>query len=110
MDRRDFLKIGALTGAGATLTSCGNPEHQMIRFIPEEEIDGGIATWKPSICPLCPTGCGMLVRVMDGEAEVIRNGKKGLICRWGSPENWKEIPNTPSVRANSAHADRRRFR
>jgi anaerobic selenocysteine-containing dehydrogenase len=79
MDRRDFLKIGALSGAGATLTSCGNPEHQMIRFIPEEEIDGGIATWKPSICPLCPTGCGMLVRVMDGEAEVIRNGQKGLL-------------------------------
>jgi menaquinone reductase, molybdopterin-binding-like subunit len=79
MDRRDFMKIGALTGASATLSSCGNPEHQMIRFIPEEEIAGGIATWKPSICPLCPTGCGMLVRVMDGEAEVIRNGKKGLI-------------------------------
>jgi anaerobic selenocysteine-containing dehydrogenase len=79
MDRRDFLKIGALSGAGATLTSCGNPEHQMIRFIPEDEPDGGVATWKPSICPLCPTGCGMLVRVMDGEAEVVRNGKKGLL-------------------------------
>jgi len=51
----------------------------MIRFIPEEEIVGGVASWKPSICPLCPTGCGMFVRVMDGEAEVIRNGKKGLI-------------------------------
>jgi len=79
MDRRDFLKITAVTSAGATLSSCGNPDHQMIRFIPEEEIFGGIATWKPSICPLCPTGCGMLVRVMDGEAEVIRNGKQGLI-------------------------------
>jgi len=79
MDRRDFLKIGALSGAGATLTSCGNPEHQLIRFIPEEESDGGVATWKPGICPLCPTGCGMLVRVMDGEAEVIRNGQKGLV-------------------------------
>ena len=79
MDRRDFLKITAVTGAGATLSSCGNPEHQMIRFIPEEEISGGISTWRPSICPLCPTGCGMVVRVMDGEAEVIRDGKKGLI-------------------------------
>jgi anaerobic selenocysteine-containing dehydrogenase len=79
MDRRDFLKIGALSGAGATLTSCGNPEHQMMRFIPEEENDGGVATWKPSVCPLCPTGCGMLVRVMDGDAEVLRNGQKGLV-------------------------------
>src|SRR6188768_2864625 len=79
MDRRDFLKITAVTSAGATLSSCGNPEHQMIRFIPEEAISGGISTWRPSICPLCPTGCGMVVRVMDGEAEVIRDGKKGLI-------------------------------
>lgn len=79
MDRRDFLKITAVTSASATLTSCSNPEHQMIRFIPEEELTGGVATWKPSICPLCPTGCGMIVRVMDGEAEVVRNGQKGLI-------------------------------
>jgi anaerobic selenocysteine-containing dehydrogenase len=79
MDRRDFLKIGALSGASATLTSCGNPEHQMIRFIPEEEITAGIAVWRPSICPLCPTGCGMWVRVMEGEAEVVRKGKKGLL-------------------------------
>lgn len=79
MDRRDFLKITAVTSASATLTSCGNPEHPMVRFIPEEELTGGVATWKPSICPLCPTGCGMIVRVMDGEAEVIRNGQKGLI-------------------------------
>ncbi|HLQ77086.1 MAG TPA: molybdopterin-dependent oxidoreductase, partial [Terriglobia bacterium] len=79
MDRRDFLKITAVTSASATLSSCSSPELQMIRFIPEEEISGGIAAWKPSICPLCPSGCGMLVRIMDGEAEVIRNGKKGLI-------------------------------
>ena len=34
---------------------------------------------KPSICTLCPAGCGLLVRVMQGEAEVVRNGKLGLI-------------------------------
>jgi len=43
MDRRDFLKITAVTSASATLSSCSNPELQMIRFIPEEEISGGIA-------------------------------------------------------------------
>jgi menaquinone reductase, molybdopterin-binding-like subunit len=79
MDRRDFLKITAVTSASATLSSCSNPELQMIRFIPEDTLSGGIATWRPSICPLCPTGCGMVVRVLDGEAEVVRDGKKGLI-------------------------------
>lgn len=79
MDRRQFIKVTAATSASATLASCGNPENQLIRFIPEEEILPGIAVWKPSICPLCPAGCGMLVRVMQGEAEVIRNGQLGLM-------------------------------
>src|SRR4051812_34440696 len=79
MDRRQFLKVTAATGASATLASCGNPEHQLIRFIPEEELMPGISVMKPSICPLCPAGCGVLVRVMEGEAEVIRNGQPGLM-------------------------------
>jgi len=79
MDRRDFIKASAATGAMATLASCGNPENQLIRFIPEEPLFPGIATWKPSICSLCSAGCGLLVRVMDGEAQVVRNGQTGLL-------------------------------
>jgi hypothetical protein len=65
MDRRKFLKVTAVTSTSATLASCGNPEHQLIRFVPDEEHVPGIAEWKPSLCPLCPAGCGLLVRVMD---------------------------------------------
>jgi menaquinone reductase, molybdopterin-binding-like subunit len=79
MQRRDFFKITAATGALAALEGCGNPDHQLIRFIPEEDLVPGVATWKPSICTLCQSGCGTLVRVMQGEAEVIRNGQLGLI-------------------------------
>lgn len=79
MERRNFLKISAVTGATAALDSCGNPERQLIRFIPEEELIPGIATWKPSLCTLCPAGCGTLARVMEGEAEVVRKGQTGLI-------------------------------
>ena len=79
MDRRQFIKVTAATSATATLASCGNPENHLIRFIPEEEIIPGIAVWKPSICPLCPSGCGILVRIMQGEAEVVRNGQTGII-------------------------------
>ena len=79
MQRRDFLKISAITGAAATLDACGSPDHQLIRFIPEEDLIPGIATWKPSVCTLCPAGCGLLVRVMEGDAEVVRKGQLGLM-------------------------------
>src|SRR2546425_6864433 len=83
MDRRSFIKISALTGSSATLASCGNPEYHLIRFVPEDKVIPGIAVWKPSICPLCSAGCGINVRVMDGEVEVMRNGQLGLTPQAG---------------------------
>jgi menaquinone reductase, molybdopterin-binding-like subunit len=94
MERRDFLKISALTGATAALDACGNPEHQLIRFVPEEDLIPGIATWKPSICTLCTGGCGMLVRVMQGEAEVVRQGQLGLL-KMGLAKKLEGNPNHP---------------
>ncbi len=79
MDRRNFIKFSALTGTTATLAGCGNPEQRLMRFIPDEELVPGVSAWKPSICPLCPAGCGVLVRVMEGDAEVVRDGHRGLI-------------------------------
>ena len=72
MERRDFIKISALSGVMATLGGCRSAEHQLIRFIPEEELIPGIATLKPSVCTLCSSGCGLQVRVMHGDAEVTR--------------------------------------
>lgn len=79
MDRRHFIKLTAISGTTAALTACGNPENQIIRFIPEEELAPGVATWKPSVCPLCNAGCGVIARVMEGDAEVFRNGQPGVI-------------------------------
>src|SRR5580692_4272742 len=79
MDRRSFIKVTAVTGTSAALASCGNPEHQLIRFVPDEELVPGVAEWKPGLCPLCRAGCGVLVRVMEGDAEVVRGGVTGLV-------------------------------
>jgi anaerobic selenocysteine-containing dehydrogenase len=79
MERRNFIKISALSGVAATLQGCRSAENHLIRFIPEEELIPGIATIKPSICTLCSSGCGLHVRVMQGEAEVVRRGQQGLI-------------------------------
>ncbi len=79
MERRNFIKISALSGVVATLDGCRGADKQLIRFIPEEELIPGIATFKPSVCTLCSAGCGLLVRVMQGEAAVVRHGQQGLI-------------------------------
>jgi anaerobic selenocysteine-containing dehydrogenase len=80
MDRRDFIKLTAVTGTGAALTACGNPEHQLIRFVPDDDIVPGIAEWKPSVCPMCAAGCGLTVRVMDADFETTRNGQAGVVA------------------------------
>jgi len=79
MDRRSFVKLTAITGAGAALASCGSPENQLIRFVPDDDLVPGVATWKPSVCPSCAAGCGVQVRVMETDAEVVRNGQRGVI-------------------------------
>jgi anaerobic selenocysteine-containing dehydrogenase len=94
MDRRHFIKLTAISGTTAALTACGNPENQIIRFIPEEDLVPGIATWKPSICPLCSAGCGVIARVMEGDAEVFRNGQAGVI-RMGLAKKLEGNPEDP---------------
>src|SRR5829696_1264614 len=94
VDRRHFIKLTAITGTSAALTACGNPENQVIRFIPEDDLVPGIATWKPSICPMCNAGCGVIARVMEGDAEVFRNGKAGVI-RMGLAKKLEGNPEDP---------------
>jgi anaerobic selenocysteine-containing dehydrogenase len=81
MDRRSFIKLTAVTGTTATLAACssGSPENQLIRFVPDDEIVPGIATFKPSVCPLCQSGCGLTVRVMDADVDTARMGQTGVI-------------------------------
>src|ERR1044071_8211781 len=94
MNRRQFIKISALTGSSATLARCGNPEYHLIRFVPEDKILPGIAVWKPSICPLCSAGCGLNVRVMDGDVEGVREGPLWP-NRKGPAKKLEGLPNHP---------------
>lgn len=79
MDRRSFIKLTAVTGTSATLASCGSPENQLIRFVPDEDLTPGIAELKPGVCPLCQAGCGTTVRVMQGDVETVRGGQAGVV-------------------------------
>src|SRR6188768_652770 len=97
MDRRNFIKLTALTGSATALASCGNPEHTIIRFLPEDELTPGIAEWKPSVCPLCASGCGLTVRVMDTDVEVTREGQAG-VTRMAVAKKLEGNPNHPVSR------------
>jgi anaerobic selenocysteine-containing dehydrogenase len=79
MNRRSFIKLTAISGTGAALASCGSPENEIIRFVPDEDIMPGIATLKPGVCTLCASGCGLSVRMMMADADVVRNGQAGLV-------------------------------
>ena len=79
MYRRNFIKLTAITGTATALASCGNPENQIIRFVPEDEMIPGLSVWKPSVCPLCGSGCGLTVRVMDADVDVVREGQAGVV-------------------------------
>ena len=72
MDRRDFIKLTAITGTSATLASCGHPEDQLIRFVPDEDLVPGVAEWKPSVCPACGAGCAVNVRVIKDVLHISR--------------------------------------
>ena len=79
MDRRSFIKLTAVSGTSAALSSCGNPAAPLVRFVPAEDIVPGAAVWKPGVCPLCAAGCGLTVRVMDADADTVRNGRAGVV-------------------------------
>src|SRR5438552_5533806 len=97
MDRREFIKLTAITGTSATLASCGNPEHQLIRFVPDEDLVPGVAEWKPSVCPLCSAGCAVNVRVMEADVETVRNGQAGVV-KMGVAKKLEGLPSHPISR------------
>lgn len=81
MDRRSFIKLTAVTGGATAIAACStsSPENQLIRFVPDEDLTPGIAELKNGVCPICRAGCGTTVRVMQGDAEVVRNGQAGVM-------------------------------
>jgi anaerobic selenocysteine-containing dehydrogenase len=79
MDRRAFIKLTAVTGSAVALAACGNPENHVVRFLPDENIAPGAAEWKPGVCTACRAGCGLEVRVMGADAEVVRGGQAGVV-------------------------------
>ena len=86
MNRRRFLTVLGVTGAGAaTLSACGigpEPTEKLIPYLiqPEDQIPG-TATYYASTCRECAAGCGIHVRVREGRAVKIECNPESPINR-----------------------------
>lgn len=90
ISRRDFIKlIGGVSGAVAL----GGFGLNQILAVPDDLIEQvkngpGIETWKNTICKLCPGGCGIRVRLIDGVPVYIKGNpiypvNQGGMCPQG---------------------------
>lgn len=71
IQRREFLKVLGVTGAGSSLlTGCRpNGDDKLIPYVvPHEDIVPGTSTWYHTTCRECPAGCGMSIRTREGRA------------------------------------------
>lgn len=91
VNRRDFLKMGAVGVGAAVLTGCKRPQRWVTLepyVRPPEEQLTGVATWYASTCRQCPAGCGIIVRIMNGRALKIEGNpehplNRGKLCARG---------------------------
>ncbi len=73
MERRNFFKILSTASAGVVATGCGTDSDKLIPLlVPEQDLIPGVEYWHPSVCTSCPSGCGVVARVMDGERIIER--------------------------------------
>jgi menaquinone reductase, molybdopterin-binding-like subunit len=69
MRRRDFLKTGGIAGtAGLILDGCGKPQQLIPLLVAEDRFIPGEEAWVRTLCQQCSAGCGITVRVMQGES------------------------------------------
>jgi len=89
--RRNFLKVSAAGTAAAVLVGCETDERyvELEPYVraPDEQT-AGVATWYASTCRMCPAGCGIMARVINGRAVKLEGNpehpvNRGRLCARG---------------------------
>ena len=89
MNRRDFFKIVATTGATAAAAGCQQATEQILPLVvPNEQLVPGVAAWFATVCRECPAGCGVLARNRDGRVVKLEGNpdhpvNRGSLCARG---------------------------
>ncbi len=89
MHRKDFLKVSTLGASLPLLEGCGSQEEEfLVQPAVRPGVLAGESVWHPSVCTQCPAGCGIQVRVIDGNAKKIEGNpihsvNRGGVCALG---------------------------
>jgi anaerobic selenocysteine-containing dehydrogenase/Fe-S-cluster-containing dehydrogenase component len=91
VDRRQFLKVLGVTGAGtAALSGCSTDKvAKLVPYLVQSEQQvPGVATWYASTCAECSTGCGLHVKTREGRAIKLEGNPEhptnaGTLCSRG---------------------------
>ena len=91
MDRRRFLTVLGVSGAGAAAVS-GCSTEKVEKLVPylvqSEDQVPGVATWYASTCTECSAGCGLHVKTREGRAIKLEGNpahpvNRGRLCAQG---------------------------
>src|SRR5919197_2697539 len=89
MNRRDFFRVVAASGATAAATGCQRTtEHLLPLVVPNEQIVPGVAAWFATVCRECPAGCGVIARNREGRVVKLEGNpdhpvNQGTLCARG---------------------------
>lgn len=89
MRRRDFLKASAVGASLPILDGCTGPEEEFIvQQVRQSGALPGETVWHTGVCRQCAAGCGVQVRVVDGDAKKIEGLEghpvnRGGVCALG---------------------------
>lgn len=87
--RRDFLTVMGASMAMAAVSCVRRPVHKIIpHVIQPEEVTPGIPTWYASTCLECSSGCGVLVKTLEGRPIKLEGNpdhpiNRGRLCARG---------------------------
>src|SRR5256884_9125213 len=89
MNRRDFFRVVAASGATAAVTGCQRTAENILPLVvPNEHIVPGVAAWVATGCRECPAGCGVIARNREGRVVKLEGNpdhpvNQGALCARG---------------------------
>ncbi|MDO8690258.1 MAG: molybdopterin-dependent oxidoreductase [Dehalococcoidia bacterium] len=91
LTRRQFLQLSGAAAGAVAFVGCSPRSGELLvesaSQMPEDMVTG-IDNWYATICRMCPAGCGIIVRVMEGRAKKIEGNpdypvNRGKLCARG---------------------------